>query len=106
MLTAVFQASMRCCAELSKSPWPKPSDTLLLRVADEAMEKLSVLDEDSLAEVAEELAATAEFEEGGWDADQVNELLLEIANLARLAESQGQVLFIWMQPLERMRTED
>ncbi len=72
-------------------------ETVLLRIADEAMEKLSVLDEDALAEVAEELAATEEFEMDGWDVEQVYDLLLEFANLARLAESQGQLLFVWMQ---------
>ena len=77
---------------------PADEGPLLLRMADEAMEKLSVLDEDALAEVAEELAATEEFEEDGWDADQVHDLLLDVADLARLAESQEQVLYVWMQP--------
>lgn len=73
--------------------------TLVLRLADEAMEKLASLDDAALTRVAEELAATEEFEIENWDSEEVFNLVMDLADLARLAESQGQVLFIWMHPL-------
>jgi hypothetical protein len=72
---------------------------VVLRLADEVLEKLASLDEDALLHVAEELAATEEFEMEQWDERDVQDLVLELAELARLAESQGQALFVWMHPL-------
>lgn len=72
---------------------------LVLRVADEVLEKLATLDEDALERVAEELAATEEFEMEQWAAEDVQVLVMDLAELARLAESQGQALFVWMHPL-------
>lgn len=72
---------------------------VVLRLADEAVEKLASLDEDALLRVADELAATEEFEVEEWDPRDVQDLVLELAELARLAESQGQALFVWMHPL-------
>lgn len=75
-------------------------DALVLRLADEVTEKLATLDEDALMRVGEELAATEEFELEGWDADEVQDMVLALAELAQIAESQGQVLFVWMHPLQ------
>lgn len=72
---------------------------LVLRLADEAAERLAELDEDSLADIAAELAATEEFEYAAWGEDEIAAMLDELAELARLAESQGQALFVWMHPL-------
>ena len=72
---------------------------VVLRIADEVMEKLATIDEDALLRVAEELAATEEFEMEQWDERDVQDLILELAELARLAEAQGQVMFVWMHPL-------
>ena len=72
---------------------------VVLRIADEAMEKLANLEEEMLERVAEELAATKEFEMEQWEAEEVQALVMDLADLARLAESQGQVLFVWMHPL-------
>jgi len=72
---------------------------LVLRVADEVLEKLAFFDEDALERVAEELAATEEFEMEQWEPVEVHALVMELAQLARLADSQGQVLFVWMHPL-------
>jgi hypothetical protein len=74
--------------------------TVVLRIAGEAVEKLASLDEEALEQVAEELAATEEFEVEQWDADDVLTLIMELADLACLAESQGQVLFVLMQPMQ------
>jgi len=74
-------------------------DALVLRVADEVLEKLAMLEEDALERVAEELAATEEFEMEQWPAEDIQALVMDLAELARLAESQGQVLFVWMHPL-------
>ena len=72
---------------------------LVLRVADEVMERLATLDEEALELVAAELAATEEYEMEQWEPEDVQALVMDLADLARLAESQGQVLFVWMQPL-------
>lgn len=72
---------------------------VVLRIADEAMERLATLDEDALGLVAEELAATEEYEMEQWEAEDVQALVMDLADLARLADSQGQALFVWMHPL-------
>ncbi len=72
---------------------------LLLRLADEVTERLAEFDEDMLNDVAAELAATEEFEAMGWEDEAIAAMLADLAELARLAESQGQSLFVWMHPL-------
>jgi hypothetical protein len=77
---------------------------LVLRLADEATERLAALaedesGEDALEAVAAELAATEEFESAGWEIDAIAAMLGDLAELARLADSQGQALFVWMHPL-------
>ena len=72
---------------------------VVLRIADEVMERLASLDEDALELVAEELAATEEYELEQWEAEDVQALVMELADLARLADSQGQTMFVWMHPL-------
>lgn len=74
-------------------------DVLVLRLADEVTEKLAELDEDALERVAEELAATEEFELEAWDADEVQDFVMALAELAQTATSRGQILFVWMHPL-------
>jgi hypothetical protein len=71
---------------------------IVLRIPDELMEKLASLDEDVLEIVGEELAATEDFELSDFPAEEVQSLVAEISALARIAESQGQALFIWMHP--------
>ncbi len=72
------------------------NETIVVRMADELLEELAVLDEDALEDVARELAASEDFENEQWDVEDVLVLLTELAELAQLAESQGQVLFVWM----------
>ncbi|MDP1734779.1 MAG: hypothetical protein Q8L44_10510 [Sulfuritalea sp.] len=72
---------------------------VVLRIADEVMERLASLDEEALELVAEELAATEEYELEQWEAEDVQALVMELADLARLADSQGQAMFVWMHPL-------
>ena len=72
---------------------------IVLRFADFAMERLAELEEDALDEVAAELSATEEFEYENWDTEEVHAMVMELADLARLAESQGQLLLVWMHPL-------
>ena len=72
---------------------------VVLRIADEVMERLAELDEEALELVAEELAATEEYEIEQWETADVQAMVFELADLARLAESQGQVMFVWMHPL-------
>jgi hypothetical protein len=72
---------------------------LVLRLADEVMERLVELDEEPLAQVAAELAATEEFESEDWEQETITAMLAELADLARLADSQGQALFVWIHPV-------
>jgi hypothetical protein len=73
--------------------------SLVLRIPDVVMEKLAGLDEEALERVGEELAASEEFEFTDWPLAEVQALVFELAEIARLAESQGQGLFVWMHPL-------
>jgi hypothetical protein len=70
---------------------------IVLRLAEEAREKLAALDDEDIEPIAEELAAIEEFELEGWDAGAAHDWLVELADLARLAEAQEQAIFIWMQ---------
>lgn len=72
---------------------------LVLRMADEVMEKLAAMDEEALEQVAYELSATEAFELENWDPAEVEDMILSLAELAQLADSQGQALFVWMYPL-------
>lgn len=72
---------------------------LVLRLADEAAERLAGLEDEAIEQVAEELAATEAFESEAWEAEDIVAMLAELADLARLADAQGQVLFVWMHPL-------
>lgn len=72
---------------------------LVLRMADELMDRLARLDEDHIEAVATELAATEEFESEEWREDEILAMLIELAELAQRAESQGQEMFVWMHPL-------
>jgi hypothetical protein len=72
---------------------------IVIRFADYAMERLAEMEEYGLDEVAAELSATEEFEYENWDAEEVHAMVMELADLARLAESQGQILLVWMHPL-------
>lgn len=72
---------------------------LVLRIADDVVDKLASLDEDALSHVAEELSATEEFELEQWDTDEVEDMVMELAELAQLAQSQEQSLFVWMHPM-------
>jgi len=72
---------------------------IVVRVAGEVLDLLGALEGDALEALANELAATETFESEAWDAADVRSLLTDLADLARLAESQGQVLYVWMRPL-------
>jgi len=72
------------------------SGIVVLRLADEALQRLAEYDEEALERVGEELAATEEFELENWDEEDVLALVMDLADLARLAEAQGQVLLVWM----------
>ena len=76
------------------------SGAIVLRIALGVVEKLAAYDDEALLAIGEELAATEDFEDEAWATDDVQSLLAEIGGLARLAESQGQGLFVWMLPEE------
>jgi len=88
--------SLQMALDRYESIYVAASETLVLRIADEMLEKLAALDDEALANVAGELVATAVFESEGWHVEDVLAQLSELAELAQLAESQGQALFVWM----------
>jgi hypothetical protein len=69
---------------------------LVLRIPDDVTEKLTRLDEEGLERVGEELAATEVFELTGWPVEEVQALVVELSDVARVAESQGHVMLAWM----------
>ena len=87
---------LQMALDLYEPVYVSESETLVLRIAEELLEKLAVLDEEAMENVASELAASEDFESEQWAADDVLAQLTELADLAQLAESQGQALFVWM----------
>jgi hypothetical protein len=79
---------------------------IVIRIADAVLEKLAAYNEEILSQLAVELAATKDFEVESYEGfneqleasaqESVHALLSELAGLARLADSQGQALFVWM----------
>jgi hypothetical protein len=88
--------SMQMALDLYEPAYVSAGETVVLRLADEVLEKLASLDGDAMKDVASELALTEEFERALWDTEAVLEQLTELSGLAQLAESQGQVLFVWI----------
>jgi len=88
--------SMQMALDLYEPAYVSAGETVVLRLADEVLEKLASLAGDAMKDVASELALTEEFERALWDAEAVLEQLTELSGLAQLAESQGQVLFVWI----------
>lgn len=72
---------------------------MVLRMPDRIAAKLAEFDEEALSAVAEELAATEEFELANWPEEEVQDLIMQLADLARLADAQDQHLLIWLHPL-------
>ena len=87
---------LQMALDLYEPVYVSEGETVVLRIAEEMLEKLAVLDEEALENLASELAASEDFESEQWEADDVLAQLTELADLAQLAESQGQALFVWM----------
>jgi len=75
-------------------------ETLVLRIEAELFEELTLLDEESLENVVSELMATEIYEQDGSDPEEVMAFLTSLVDLAQLAESQGQALFVWIKLLQ------
>lgn len=75
-------------------------ETLVLRIAGEMLEELALLDEEALENVSGELAATEIYESEGIEPDDLLASLTALAELAQLAESQGQELFVWIKLIQ------
>lgn len=78
--------------------WIAEEGAVVLQLALDARARLAGLDDDDIEPIAAELAAVEEFEEQGWDAGAAYDWLVELADLARLADAQDQAIFIWMRP--------
>ncbi len=72
---------------------------VVLRLADEVLERLLDLDEEMLLQVASELSATEDFESEAWTEEEVTTMLAELCELAHRADSEGQRLYVWLHPL-------
>lgn len=75
-------------------------ETIVLRVEDEMLEELALLDDEALENVAGELAATEVYESEGVETDDLLDSLAALAELAQLAESQDQKLFVWIRLIQ------
>ncbi len=93
--------SLQDSLDLYEPIYVSESDTIVLRIADGFLERLAWIEEEGLESVASELVATEEFEREHWDPEDVLTQLTALAELAQLAESQGQLLFVWMYFVER-----
>lgn len=71
----------------------------VLQIPEAVAAKLADLEEEALEAVGEELAASEEFELAGWPAEEVLDLVVQLADLARLADAQDQTMLVWMHPL-------
>ncbi len=71
----------------------------VLRIADQVRDKLAEFEEEALEAVGEELAASEEFELAGWPEQEVQDLVIQMADLARIAQSQEQVMLVWLHHL-------
>ena len=71
-------------------------EVFVFRLADEMVERLLDCDEELLIPVANELVAGEDFEDESWDPEDLAAVLFEVAELAALAESQEQQLYVWM----------
>ena len=71
-------------------------ETLVLRIEAELFEELTLLDEESLENVVDELMATDVYEHDGSDPEDVLAFVTALSELAQLAESQGPALFVWI----------
>lgn len=76
------------------------TDAMVLKLADRVTDKLAALDEEALGEIATELAATADFEMEGWPTEEIEDFIMELADLAQLALAQEQSLYVWLHPLQ------
>lgn len=87
------------CALYEPRNFSEFEGAIVLQFSAELADRLANLDEDALVAVAAELMGTEEFEDSGWDEEEISEMLTGLTDLALLAESQGQVLFAWLHPL-------
>ena len=76
------------------------NETLVLRIDEELFEELTLLDEEALENVVNELAASEIYEKEGVDSEEIESFLTALVDLAQLAESQGQMLFVWIRLLQ------
>mgnify|MGYP003433986547 FL=1 len=89
----LFDEALDECGPLhaasDEGPW-------LMKLPEDSVAHLAELEEDALDRVGEELAATEEFEEDGWSAEEVKGFVIQLADLAGVAMAQGRAMFVWM----------
>lgn len=72
-----------------EGPW-------LIRFPHSSVRQLADLEEEALERIAEELAASEEFETDEVAADEAQDFLIELSQLAENAVDQDKTLFIWV----------
>ncbi|WP_153115564.1 hypothetical protein [Rhodocyclus tenuis] len=76
------------------------SETIILRIDGEFFDALVALDEDDVENLVGELAATEAYENESYDVDDIYAYVVSLIDLAQLAESQAQLLFVWIRVVE------
>lgn len=76
-------------AESAAGPW-------LYLFPPASVQRLAAMEEDVLETIGEELAATADFEDGGWEAERVLGFVRQMAELAAVARAQDKAIFLWL----------
>jgi hypothetical protein len=92
----LFDDALVLCEPIYISP---SEGAFVIRLSDYVVERLATFDEDALAAVAEELAGSQDYEMADFGADEINDWLLELAEIARPAHSEGHTFFAWLHPL-------
>jgi hypothetical protein len=75
------------------------NETIVLRIDGELFDALAQLDEEAIENLVDELAATEAYENEAYESDDIASYLIALADLAQLAESQAQGLFVWIRLL-------
>jgi len=67
----------------------------ITRMPSELVAALAALDETEIVSCGERWAATEEFVEDGWYADEVVAILGQMAELAGRAQAEGKAVYVW-----------
>lgn len=75
------------------------NETIVLRIDGDLFDALVELDEEAIENLVDELAASEAYEDEASEPDDIASYLIALGDLAQLAESQAQGLFVWIRLL-------